>query len=268
MSIEHIADSPMRFTVWHRQHMSEVSMHVHRVMEMVVLKRGTASYTVNFVDYELHPGDVLLIFPNQPHSHSASCEDYEDYVFVFSPEIPLFGEVLANYVPLCPLLKGVADESIYELLDSGIERISNAEKRYVSLGIAQGYISIALGTFLPMIELRDKKTLSGTEKNDIIGYCVEHFAEPLTLSKVANALGYSANYFSYMFSKEYGISFVQFLNRIRVEEAKGRILQGYSFTDVALNCGFASIRNFNRVFKKINGRTPGQYKKFCLERYK
>ena len=61
---------------------------------------------------------------------------------------------------------------------------------------------------------------------------------------------------------EVGISFLDYLNRYRIEQILECILQTptLSFEQVALNMGFSDMRNFYRVFKRIMGTTPGKYR--------
>lgn len=65
-------------------------------------------------------------------------------------------------------------------------------------------------------------------------------------------------YFSRLFHSLTGMTFSQYSNRVRVEKAV-EILKSnddVSMTEVSLRCGFDSIRNFNRIFKKYTGYTP------------
>ena len=52
-----------------------------------------------------------------------------------------------------------------------------------------------------------------------------------------------------------------YLNTIRVINAKKRIAEGMKITEAAMECGYESVSNFDRVFRKEVGMTPAQYKK-------
>lgn len=78
------------------------------------------------------------------------------------------------------------------------------------------------------------------------------------LTSAADFIGMNPAYFSRLFHSLTGMTFSQYLNRVRVEKAV-EILKSnddVSMTEVSLRCGFDSIRNFNRIFKKYTGYTP------------
>lgn len=70
--------------------------------------------------------------------------------------------------------------------------------------------------------------------------------------------GYSASHFSKMFKKLSGMNFSEYLNVIRVENAITMLRNNsnISMTTISSKCGFSTVRNFNRVFKKITGYSP------------
>lgn len=80
----------------------------------------------------------------------------------------------------------------------------------------------------------------------------------ITFEDAVHYSGYSASHFSKMFKKLSGMSFSEYLNIIKVENAI-LLLQTHSsiaMTAVCEKCGFSTVRNFNRVFKNITGYSP------------
>ena len=78
-------------------------------------------------------------------------------------------------------------------------------------------------------------------------------------SQVAQAANASATYFSKRFKKATGMTFIDYLGRVRVEKAKN-LLQNPNLrvSAIALEVGFQSVSQFNRTFKKVTGRSPKQ----------
>ncbi len=80
-----------------------------------------------------------------------------------------------------------------------------------------------------------------------------------TLSEVARAVNINPSYFSDVFRKKTGSTFTDHLARLRVEKAR-TLLESTSLrvSEIAYSCGFRSISQFNRRFKEITGKTPGE----------
>jgi AraC-like DNA-binding protein len=105
-------------------------------------------------------------------------------------------------------------------------------------------------------------TLSGSLQvarwvNKVRVYVKENFQKQITLDKAAEVAGMSNRHFVRLFKQFTGIKFIDYLNRIRVEEAV-RLLQNTSdtITGIGYSCGFSSPHYFNKVFKHHKGMTP------------
>jgi AraC-like DNA-binding protein/ligand-binding sensor protein len=86
-------------------------------------------------------------------------------------------------------------------------------------------------------------------------------AEDLSLSVVARAVNTSTFYFCKMFKKATGLTFTEYLSRVRVEKAKNLLLNPHvRVSEVAFEVGFQSLSQFNRVFKRIAGLSPTVYR--------
>jgi len=91
-------------------------------------------------------------------------------------------------------------------------------------------------------------------------YIAEHHSDELTLGEVASAVNMSAFYFCKMFKKATGLTFTDYLARVRVEKVKNLLLNPHKrVSEAAYEAGFQSLSQFNRVFRRIVGETPTQY---------
>lgn len=92
-------------------------------------------------------------------------------------------------------------------------------------------------------------------------YIAEHQDDDLSLPEVAKAVNTSTFYFCKMFKKSTGINFTQYLNRVRVEKAKN-LLQNPTarVSEIAYEVGFQSLTHFNRVFRKMTGQSPTEFR--------
>lgn len=93
----------------------------------------------------------------------------------------------------------------------------------------------------------------------------EHQTENLRLGHVAKACNTSTFYFCKMFKKITGINFTDYLSRVRIEKSKNLLLNpNLRVSEIAFEVGFQSLTHFNRVFKKILGQSPTEYRSQLL----
>jgi len=98
-------------------------------------------------------------------------------------------------------------------------------------------------------------------------YILEHQADDLSLARVAKAVNTSTFYFCKIFKKVTGINFTDYLSRVRIEKSKNLLLNpNLRISEIAFEVGFQSLTHFNRVFKKVLGQSPTQYRAQLLGR--
>lgn len=92
-------------------------------------------------------------------------------------------------------------------------------------------------------------------------YIEENHMEEMSLDEVAKAVNMSAFYFCKMFKKSTGMTFTDYLARVRVEKVKNLLLNPHKrISEAAFEAGFQSLSQFNRVFRKIAGEAPTAYR--------
>ncbi len=92
-------------------------------------------------------------------------------------------------------------------------------------------------------------------------YIHEHQTENLRLGHVAKHVNTSTFYFCKIFRKATGINFTDYLSRVRIEKSKNLLLNpNLRVSEIAFEVGFQSLTHFNRVFKKILGQSPTEYR--------
>jgi AraC-like DNA-binding protein len=89
----------------------------------------------------------------------------------------------------------------------------------------------------------------------------EHQTEDLSLGQVAKAVNMSSFYFCKMFKKVAGINFTDYVARVRAEKSKNLLLNpNLRVSEIAFEVGFQSLTHFNRVFKKVFGQSPTEFR--------
>ena len=93
-------------------------------------------------------------------------------------------------------------------------------------------------------------------------YIQQHYQEALRLEDVSTAVGFNATYFSTLFKKETGQNFMDYLTELRISKAKELLCgEELSVQDVAEQVGYRDLKYFSRLFKKLTGVSPSDYKK-------
>ncbi|MDF2926249.1 MAG: response regulator [Paenibacillaceae bacterium] len=117
---------------------------------------------------------------------------------------------------------------------------------------------LAIG-FHAMLQNREKGTRKLVERAR--GFIHEHYMEDLSLETVAAHIHVSPAYFSSIFKKETNENFVDYVSHYRIEKAKQLLRSGgYKVNTVAELTGFHNMKYFYKVFKKLTGLTPSEYK--------
>lgn len=88
-----------------------------------------------------------------------------------------------------------------------------------------------------------------------------NFQRPISLEEMALKANLSKAAFCRYFKKMTQLTFTEFLNQYRIEQAKRLLKSDKNVTETCFECGFESLSYFNRIFKKVVGKNPIQYKK-------
>ncbi|MCL6593689.1 MAG: response regulator [Alicyclobacillus sp.] len=101
----------------------------------------------------------------------------------------------------------------------------------------------------------------GNPIDSVLRYIALHYQEPLTLQSVAEQVYLSPSYFSRLFKAEVGTTFTEYLTQYRVQRAKTLLrLTTLPIEVVAHSTGFANASYFATTFKRVEGRTPSEYR--------
>ncbi|HHW37644.1 MAG TPA: AraC family transcriptional regulator [Bacillales bacterium] len=117
--------------------------------------------------------------------------------------------------------------------------------------------SISEGSLLCFYEELTKDT----NLQKCIEYISNYFHEDLSIKKVANKVHLSHTYFSRLFKKELGVSFVEYVTNIRVKRAKYLLANtNDTIESIATQVGFNTPNYFSSIFKKQTGMSPSEYR--------
>lgn len=96
--------------------------------------------------------------------------------------------------------------------------------------------------------------------SEIIEWVNAHFSEDLNLSQTASRFNMTASHLSRSFKQFTDFTFVEYVNSLRIAKSCSLLGKNCPVMEVALQCGFGSITQFDRWFKKLTGKSPHKYK--------
>lgn len=168
---------------------------------------------------------------------------------------------------ICEQLKNILFQTV---LNSGINLGGIFENNETLLNEIPEYFTLSeyeiwIKDFYESV-LKGLSKLSGKQHSRVIlqavDYISQNYAQNINLEMAAEYVNKSKNYFSYLFKKELGISFVEYLNVVRIEAAKQLLDTTAEKTyEISEKVGYSDYKYFSSVFKKTTGMSPAQYKK-------
>ena len=235
-----------------------VQTHVHSVAELVILTRGSASLTIDEVQYQLNPGDAAVIFPLSPHSYDRLSEDIGGVSAIFPPDIiPEYAGTFHGLQPEYPVLPAAKTSLDLRLAVDRLDRLDMEE----NLPMCIAYLHVLLAGVLHNLTYRPVYDYSERGLGHrIIQYISDHAFEEITLESASRALGISPSHLSHFFSERLHSNFRRFINAIRIEKARLMMRDpNLTLTEICDACGFTNMRTFRRAFQAEMGCLPSDH---------
>jgi AraC family transcriptional activator of pobA len=93
-----------------------------------------------------------------------------------------------------------------------------------------------------------------------IRYIHQYYSDEVNLTQLAKMANYSYDHFRHLFKQHTGVTPMNYIIQLRIDRAKQMLLDHPpSTTQVALECGFASLSHFSNAFKKLTGKSPREF---------
>ncbi|WP_282939421.1 helix-turn-helix domain-containing protein [Paenibacillus sp. RC67] len=144
-----------------------------------------------------------------------------------------------------------------------LPQLSEALERLDTISeLEQEFTIVLTAAFEQMDRLRTSRTHHPLMLR-VKEYLNEHYANPdLSLTYLSGEFELNAKYLSQMFKEEFGVNFLDYLGNVRIQQAKRLLMEtGESIQEIGIQVGYPNVRSFMRVFKKLAGVTPGEYRK-------
>ena len=238
--------------------------------------------------YELRSGDVVFIDCRKAYSHSTGNSSIDDrssvgnahttekdngnlwslrWCHFYGPSMP------AIYAKYCergglPVIRGVdmgrgADVSQYSTIISDIYTLASSSDYIRDMRI-NGKLNDLLTLLMGSSWHREAHTNAPKkmEISQVRSFLDEHYKEKLSLESVAGHFFIDKHYLARLFKEQYGVTLVTYLQQVRITHAK-RMLRftDKSIEEIGLECGIGELNYFSRVFKKLEGVSPSEFRR-------
>ncbi|GAK39246.1 helix-turn-helix domain-containing protein [Paenibacillus urinalis] len=146
-----------------------------------------------------------------------------------------------------------------ESIENTMKLLDEAETLDGIKSILSEYLTDLFRTYVSVSETKSYRAMV----NEMKDYIEEHFTNPdLSLKHLSDRFQISGKYASYLFKTEFNMKFVDFVTELRMKEAQKLLLTtDCSLQEIALQVGYANAISFGRVFKRLEGITPGDFRR-------
>ena len=226
--------------------------HWHFDHELAVCEDGEALISLNLETFTLRKGQCIYLRGQSVHS-ILSAPGTTLYVSLFSDD--LLRRVTDNYCLAHPVFTD--DFRVLETLER--IRAAGFKKERFYDEISNALMQQLIAEIFSVLEIRSSAVLvsAATERYKKLLYDIDENAGTYSFLRAVEFMNMSEAYFSRFFKRISGMTFSMYLNHIRVNRAIDLIKNtDLSMTEIAMTCGFETIRNFNRVFRQITGYAP------------
>lgn len=247
-------------------------LHWHDVLEINYIKSGCGHYIINGKTFEFRQGDILLINSNDLHC----AYELRDLVILviefdmswFAGSLRYDPEILAPFKDMGIHFTNLLNRNspyigeLRTLLESMQEEHEREQRSYVSMVHASllRFLSCVNRHFRSDEASRCRAEIGSMQLEKmrrVIHAMEERLAHPWTLEELASSAYLSPSRFSDIFRRAVGTSPLEYLIQLRLEQALMLLeTSPLKISDIAMECGFRSLSNFNHLFRKHFGMSP------------
>lgn len=266
------------FLLSHRMALSHnmPGSHFHSTFEIYYLLSGKREFFIKDRTIVIQEGDVAIVAPNVLHrTTNAERPKHERIIVNIHQELiaagndtymealyPLFRQ---DYIVVrCSLQERLfVEETISRILHEMQEKQVGFEI-YAQTLVTQLLVVCCRHVLEERGQALEFPSPMHERVSEIVRYINGHYMEELSLHLLAERFYVSPYYLSRCFKEATGFTFVEYLNSVRIKEAK-KLLEGSGLKVnlIAEKVGFGSITHFGRVFKSVTGHTPLFYRRAC-----
>ncbi|MGM9987559.1 MAG: helix-turn-helix domain-containing protein [Bacillaceae bacterium] len=255
----------------------DLYLHWHNEIEFLFIEDGEGVFQINFIDYYVKKGDLLIIPKGAIHAGYGFKEiGCQCIGIVFDPRMlqshrmdtcqiqyisPILKDELQYTVHLTTSVQGY-DELLHYFMC-----LCKAYKKENQLEV-KGLLYLLFACLFQYNHMKKKETLpKGTEKKikkvkDVIEYIHENYHQSISVKELATITHYSEYHFVRFFKQEVGMTCTEYINSIRLNRAANLLINTNApILTIAYEVGFENISYFIKKFKEKYEMTPSHYRK-------
>lgn len=236
-------------------------------LEICYCMKGQQHYKLGEQFYELNGNDIFIVPPNTMHSTGEFPEDKGELFW-----IQLL--VDSSEGKLCNMPNNQSDFLLAALLDKSqhvfkgsfqlkfileklMLQLENFDSLLSKIMVDQLIVQLLLDTVILCNKPEQSPPL--VKLNELDRFIHKHLHRMIYVDEMANLAGMSVGYFKFWFKSKTGMPPREYVNRLKIEQAKLDLLTSKRVTEVAFGLGFGSSQYFATTFKKFTGTTPKSY---------
>ena len=241
--------------------------HWHQRMELAYVVQGRCEIKIGNKTRIYAPGDLAVIHSGEVHAIS-DVEESIIYICTFDSQIlyQFCSDVkyICNYISADMLAHAGIQEEILKCFE-GMFQENSKQDDWSGILLLSNILRL-YGLLVRHFEWEPDEQPKNIAKlqrfQETLHYIEENYADNITLEDVAKTINYNPTYVSTLFVAYTGLNFKSYLDSFRINQAV-KLMKSNDMTiaDISAQCGFANIRTFNNVFRKITGMTPSQLRK-------
>lgn len=248
-------------------------LHWHPEIEFTKILSGKAIYSIDLIELEVEEGDLIFIQPNLLHSAKIRNKEImssESFVF----HLNLLGISSADVCSIryfLPIIEGTVripniikkSHPSYTKLERLFSKLSNCYTLHevgYELEIKAILFQLIFLLFQQQLTSETFSTFTNSERmKTIFQFIHTHYSEEISIEILAEHCNISPSHFMHYFKEKVGLTFSQYLNNYRLQQAGLLLRQNSDIADVAYSCGFNNLSYFYKRFKKYYSITPREY---------
>lgn len=247
--------------------------HFHPEFELTFIEAPQGTRRVGNHVGQFEGSDLVFIGSNIPHLNFdygirteyqkvvlQIKEDFFKNDFVTTPELAAIYQLFENSKKVI-CFNGTTKELVGKRLKE-IHHLSSFEQFIEVLSLFQMLATTNEKTYLHEFPFDDFYNNKEQNRLKIVYAFIENnFQRNITIDEMGQLTHLSKAAFCRYFKKMTRLTFIEFLNQFRIEQAKILLKSDKNVTETCYECGFESLSYFNRIFKKVVGQNPIQFKK-------